>query len=125
MLLQTRERLLRVEPDSRGERGCEFAMDYRTSSRRYVHFCNENERLSRSEVQRWINEHLAKRARDNELGRALKQRCGLGKNIAAGWLFAATPARQWPAELGTVLWCTWESDADSDASDSSVADASE
>ncbi len=47
VLLQTRERLLCVEPDSCGERSCEFAMGSHTSSHRCVHFCNENERPSR------------------------------------------------------------------------------
>ena len=133
VLLQTRARLLSAAPDENGERGCEFAAGSPTSSRRCVYFCDENERPSRSEVLRWLDEHVAelmrrreRGERDRVLGRALRQRCGLGENVAVGWLLAATPARQWPEELGKVLRCTsCESDAYSDASDSSVASTSE
>ncbi len=134
VLLQTRERLLSAEPndDDVSERGHEFAAGSPTSSHRCVYFCDENERPSRSEVLQWLNEHVAEHMRrrergerDSELGRALRQHCGLGENVAAGWLLAATPARQWPEELGKVLWCTsCESDAYSDASDLSVVGAS-
>ncbi len=135
VLLQTRARLLSAAPndDEDDERGREFAAGSPTLSRRCVYFCDENERPSRREVLRWLDEHVAeltrrheRSERDSVLGRALRQRCGLGENVAVGWLLAATPARRWPEELGKVFWCTsCENDASSDASDSSVVGASE